>query len=88
MGEITGVLHLVTLIKLPLSETVSAHGLSQRFTASAGTNGHFALRLPPGTYVLSGRSPQFENGTLACGDNPVTVAAGRTYTSNVFCQGF
>lgn len=44
---------------LPLPGTVVARNTAgQQFTATAGNDGRFQLSLPPGTYRLTGHSPQ------------------------------
>jgi hypothetical protein len=44
---------------LPLPGTIVArNGAGQQFTATAGNDGRFDLSLPPGTYRLTGHSPQ------------------------------
>jgi hypothetical protein len=44
---------------LPLPGTVVARNSAGRqFTATAGNDGRFELSLPPGTYRLTGHSPQ------------------------------
>lgn len=44
---------------LPLPGTVVARdSAGQQFTATAGNDGRFHLSLPPGTYRLTGHSPQ------------------------------
>ncbi|HTZ30012.1 MAG TPA: hypothetical protein VMC83_38815 [Streptosporangiaceae bacterium] len=44
---------------LPLPGTIVARDAAgQQFTATAGNDGRFELSLPPGTYRLTGHSPQ------------------------------
>jgi hypothetical protein len=44
---------------LPLPGTIVARNATgQQFTATAGNDGRFQLSLPPGTYRLTGHSPQ------------------------------
>jgi len=44
---------------LPLPGTIVARSTAgQQFTATAGNNGRFDLSLPPGTYQVTGHSPQ------------------------------
>jgi hypothetical protein len=45
--------------RLPLPGTVVAQNVTDgQFTATSGNNGWFQLSLPPGTYRLTGHSPQ------------------------------
>lgn len=45
--------------RLPLPGTVVARNTSgEQFTTTTGNNGRFQLSLPPGTYRLTGHSPQ------------------------------
>ena len=85
-GEVTGVFGLATLTFSPGVGTITAQTMGQQYTASSGSNGRFSLRLPPGTYLLSGRS---ENGGGYCpAPSPVIVEAGATYEVDITCQGF
>jgi hypothetical protein len=44
---------------LPLPGTIVARNAAgQQFTATAGNDGRFELSLPPGTYQVTGHSPQ------------------------------
>ena len=53
---------------IPLSGTITARAASgQTFTATAGSNGRFKLSLPPGSYRVTGRSPQMQSGQMICG---------------------
>ncbi len=52
---------------VPFPGTIEARDTAgQRFTVTAGNDGRFRLRLPPGTYRLTGRSPLMGSGTMIC----------------------
>jgi hypothetical protein len=61
--------------------------------ATAGSDGRFSLVLGPGSYVLSGRSPQFDGGTVDCNAERTVVLRPHPLKStpaaivvNVDCQ--
>ena len=79
----------------PLSGTVTFTAAGHRQVAvQVGTSGTFSVRLPPGTYQVSGRSPSIEtsNGSggseqeLPC-SQPLSakITAGQTATITVTC---
>jgi hypothetical protein len=49
--------HPQNLLPLP-GEVAARSAAGKQFTAATGTNGRFRLSLPPGTYRLTGHSPQ------------------------------
>jgi hypothetical protein len=61
----------------------------QPFSIAVPTSGRFRLRVPPGTYRLVGRSPEFvSDGVSApCSAGTVTVRSGRIVSRDVICQG-
>jgi photosystem II stability/assembly factor-like uncharacterized protein len=57
------------------------------FTATAGSDGVFSVRLPNGTYTITGRSPLYDNGDVDCpSSGPVTVTAGAAIRVVIACQ--
>ena len=87
-GTVTGVLlgeggppgaHPATLP----GTVVAASQTGQRFTAAAGGQGRFRLLLPPGTYRLTGHSPQIDNGMLLCLGAGVVHVTSRITRSGV-----
>ncbi len=56
--------------------------------ADVGKNGVFQIQLSPGTYRLSGRSPQYNGGTTDCttATPTTTLVANRTTTADIICQ--
>lgn len=54
------------------------------FTTTAGSNGAFVVRIPPGTYTVIGRSPLYNGDCQPI--EPVTVVAGTTIQVVVACQ--
>ena len=69
----------------PLGGVVTAHGTGLTFTAAVGLNGRFTISVLPGTYKLTGRSPQFDNGTTACEGDEVTARVGTITTAVIDC---
>jgi hypothetical protein len=57
------------------------------FTATAGSDGVFSVRVPPGSYTITGRSPLYDSGNVDCPSiAPATVTAGATIRVVVACQ--
>jgi hypothetical protein len=51
----------------PLPGTITARAASgQAFTATSARDGRFTLRLPPGSYRVTGRSPLMQSGQMIC----------------------
>ncbi len=49
--------------------------------------GHFEVAVDPGTYRVTGTSPEYGSGHYLCrATHPVEVAASETRRVNVFCQ--
>ncbi len=67
---------------VPLPGNVVAAGTTgKRFTARTGKSGRYTMTLPPGTYHLTGHSPEVgSNGhQMRCfAEHPVQVKAGRS----------
>ena len=83
----------------PLTGTVQAHvggwvtpleGFPQfgRAVATApAVDGKFRIVVPsPGTYTVTGRSPQMQGGAATCWSDPVQVTAGGAPPARVLCQ--
>jgi hypothetical protein len=57
------------------------------FIATAGSNGVFLVRVPIGTYAITGRSPFYDSGNADClSSGPVTVTVGATIRVVVACS--
>jgi hypothetical protein len=71
-----------------LSGQVTLHGSGGHITGiTVGTNGRFSVPVPVGTYTVSGQSPNYEGGTVACrASGPVVVTKGVTRSVEVDCQ--
>jgi hypothetical protein len=73
---------------LPLAGTVTLSSRGHpvaRFVVSRQDG--FEFIVPPGRYLLSGRSPGFDNGTVACsGQHPAVVRADRFTRDDVRCR--
>jgi hypothetical protein len=66
--------------------TVEGAGLAP---VAVEPNGRFSIVVPPGRYVLSGRSPSFNDGKSPCESaRPVTVANGAEISVDVLCHMF
>lgn len=89
-GTVTGTLELAAVIRTPpLRGTVYLHGVGGKTYTTITSGNPFSIRVPLGTYTLSGRSPQYQNGTQDCrAAGPITVAADATIPVEVDCQGF
>lgn len=56
-------------------------------TTTAGSDGTFAVAVPPGSYTVTGTSPQYADGGGTCrATDPVTVSAGARADVDVACQ--
>lgn len=69
---------------------ITVSGMGNHRTVDARSDGSFSLTLSPGSYVLSGRTPNFIlNGHqgLCEAAAAVTISAGRTTTASVVCHG-
>jgi hypothetical protein len=57
------------------------------FTGTAGSDGMFSVRVPIGSYTITGRSPLYSSGNVDCQSiAPVTVTADATIQVLVTCQ--
>ncbi|MCW2857004.1 MAG: hypothetical protein JWR52_2619 [Marmoricola sp.] len=73
----------------PLAGTITITGPGGSVVhAAVSRTGAFQIQLSPGTYRLSGRSPQFGGGTTDCHTaTPTTIlVADRTVTADILCQ--
>jgi hypothetical protein len=57
------------------------------FTATVGSDGVFLVRVPIGTYAVTGRSPLYEGGNTDClSSGPVSLRLAATIHVFVSCQ--
>lgn len=72
----------------PLKGSISLRdSVGTIFTATAGSDGVFLVRVPIGTYAITGRSPLYNSGNADCpSSGPVTLTAGATIRVVVACQ--
>ncbi len=72
---------------LPGTITIKGPGGSL-LHADVRRNGVFEIQLSPGTYRLTGRSPQFNGGSTDCttATPTTTLVADRTVTADILCQ--
>jgi hypothetical protein len=93
-GTVSGTFTLDAGISLPrpIDGTVSLsrwHGTGS-VKVAVGENGKFTVHLPPGMWVVSGRSPKFNvnNREPPCGSTkPITVVANSTTSVQLQCVG-
>ncbi|WP_329240059.1 hypothetical protein OG417_39215 [Actinoallomurus sp. NBC_01490] len=70
---------------LPGSITVSGNGTE--WEVKVDSDGGYSMTMSPGRYVVTGHSPDFNDGAVPCSaPNPAQVGNGRTTTLNVYCQ--
>lgn len=71
-----------------LSGTITARAADRVFLSfPVGASGRFSVHAAVGTYTVSGRSPQYQDGTANCtAAGPVTVTKGVTSNVTVDCQ--
>lgn len=56
-------------------------------TSVQSTDGHFAFDVPAARYVLTGHSSPIRGHGQTCDSiTPRTVAAGASYTINIYCE--
>lgn len=90
--EVSGVLQMVGgppgAEPAPAPGTVTARGEDgQLVWVETDEQGRFVLRLAPGTYQLTGRSPQYQNGGRDCAaDDPVVVEQADLGDIQVACH--
>lgn len=71
----------------PVSGLVVAVGANHRFMARTDSAGRYRVVVPPGTYVMRGRSSRYQQGHASCvGAKPVTARVGLVTTANVICD--
>jgi len=68
------------------SGTITLRGPSE-YRARVEGGGHFKVAAEPGTYEVTGTSPEYGSGTYLCrATRPVVVTSGRTTRVAVYCQ--
>ena len=90
LGTVTGVLQFVAVRRAVLPGTVYLRSSGgQTIEASTSMAGIFSVRVPAGTYVITGRSPHYDGGLEDCYAGPaITVTLGATTQVAVTCQGY
>jgi hypothetical protein len=72
--------------RFPVKGVVTVEG-SGRAPIPVGSRGRYSIVVPPGRYVLSGRSPNYNDGKGRCeAASPVTVRNGAEISVDVLCQ--
>jgi hypothetical protein len=65
----------------------STGAVGRTYSATAGADGHFELGLPPGSYMVTGRSPLYVQGLIDCqAGAPVMVSGAVMAPVLVTCQ--
>ena len=72
--------------RVPISGTVIVRGANRTYTVRVGSRGHYEVRVPAGTYSITGHSPSYRYPMPCTARNPVVVKKGRTATADVYCQ--
>lgn len=75
-------------VRLP-GRVIATSTTGRRFTVAVRYRGRFQLRLPPGTYQLTGYSPRVRanNAEMRCvASHPVRLRAGQSKRRNVYCS--
>ena len=71
-----------------LSGTITIAGAVTHMV-TVGPDGKYTATLPPGTYTVTGTSPQYNDGAATCQTDtgaPITLAAGQSATADVTCE--
>lgn len=75
-------------VRLP-GRVIATSMIGRRFTVTVNYRGRFQLRLPPGTYQLTGYSPRVHvnHAEMRCvAAHPVRLRAGQSKRRNVYCS--
>jgi hypothetical protein len=90
-GILTGHLYAVggpapgTRRPWPGTVTLTGAGMHRDIKVDAG--GGYSAWVPPGTYVVAGRSPLYQDGAAACqAAGPATVTSGHRTEADALCQ--
>jgi hypothetical protein len=72
----------------PLPGSITLRGSDGTvFTAAAGSDGLFSVRVPIDTYTITGRSPLYDGGNVDCtASGPVTVSSRATIRVVIACS--
>jgi len=85
-GHLFAVGGLAPGARLPWAGTVTITGTAFHREIRVGADGFYSLVLAPGRYVVTGRSPNFDDGKTACpAAHDAQVAAGVTVTIDAVC---
>ena len=71
---------------VPSPGTIRVGGPEGIYFAAAGVDGQFKLNIPPGTYLVSGRSPGQTGGISGCQAPNVHVTSGQTTQVALTCS--
>jgi hypothetical protein len=90
-GMLTGHLYAVggpaPGTRRPWPGTVTLTGSGMHRDIKVGAGGGYSAWVPPGTYVVAGRSPRYQGGAAACRAVALaTVTSGHRTKADVLCQ--
>jgi hypothetical protein len=72
---------------VPLSGKITLTSSRHHYEATVNADGLFRVRVAPGSYQVTGTSPEINSGTTPCREAvPVVVAAGSETKKQVTCQ--
>ncbi len=67
--------------------TCSPTGPGVHCVVGVGAGGRYSVRVPAGTYAVTGRSPLYQDGAAVCrAAGPATVTSGHRTEADVLCQ--
>lgn len=71
----------------PWPGTVTLTGPGVHRAVGVGAGGRYSVRVPAGTYAVTGRSPLYQDGAAVCrAAGPATVTSGHRTEADVLCQ--
>jgi hypothetical protein len=71
------------------SDGGDGRGIGTRLSILAPTDpsGRFEISLPPGRWMIAGRSPRFNGGMAICSEPPFVIRPGEAQHRTVICYG-
>jgi hypothetical protein len=88
-GQLVTAAGLQTTSPRPVRGTITITGRERR-TVTVGADGHYSAALAPGTYQVTGRSPDFLGNQGTCVTHPepqITITPGGSVQADVGCFG-
>jgi hypothetical protein len=85
VGTVSGGLYLSGVGQFPASGVITLEGITT-YHVQVGADGRYSAAVRPGTYVVSGRSPNYLGGGGRCiALNPAVVEANTSLNLDVIC---